>query len=71
MIELARKDSDEIVAIEREDKENKYEYKTNVNILIGSLKDKLIMMYLEGSTSLTKNEVYRSENNTISKITLF
>ena len=47
MIELARKDSDEIIAVEREDKENKYEYKTNLNILIGNLKDKLIMMFLE------------------------
>ena len=47
MIELARKDSDEIIAVEREGKENKYEYKTNLNTLIGSLKDKLIMMFLE------------------------
>lgn len=49
MIELARKDSDEIAKVERENKEIKYEYKTNLNILIGNLKDKLIMMYLEES----------------------
>lgn len=49
MIELARKDSDEIIKQEQEEKELKYEYKTNSNILIGSLKDKFIMMLLEKS----------------------
>jgi hypothetical protein len=47
MIEMARKDSDERIVDERADKENKYEYKTNLNILIGSFKDRLIMMFLE------------------------
>jgi hypothetical protein len=58
MIELARKDSDEIAVIERKDKNNKCEYKTNLNILIGGLKDKLIMIYLEESPR-KRNKMYK------------
>lgn len=49
MFELSKKDSDEIIKQEQEGKELKYEYKTNSNILIGTLKDKFIMMFLEKS----------------------
>lgn len=49
MISLARHQSDEIVKEEKDGKALKYEYKTNFNTLIGSLKDKLIMIYLEDS----------------------
>ncbi|MCY6355872.1 transposase, partial [Clostridium sp. ZS2-4] len=63
MVELARKDSDEIIAVERE---NKYEYKTNVNILIGSLKDKLIMMFLEESLR-KRNRIYKDIMKQVSK----
>lgn len=66
MIELARKDSDEIVAIERKDKNNKYEYKTNLNILVGSLKDKLIMMYLEESPR-KRNKMYKDIMEKVSR----
>ncbi|WP_035290061.1 IS4 family transposase [Clostridium sp. KNHs214] len=66
MIELARKDSDEIARVERENKETKYEYKTNLNILIGSLKDKLIMMYLEESPR-KRNKIYKEIMQKVSK----
>ncbi|WP_143756592.1 IS4 family transposase [Clostridium pasteurianum] len=66
MIELARKDSDEFVAFQRKDKNNKYEYKTNFNILIGSLKDKLIMMYLEESPR-KRNKIYKDIMEKVSR----
>lgn len=50
MIELARQESDEIIKEKNKDKNLKHEYKTNLNILVGSLKDKLIMMMLEKSS---------------------
>ena len=49
MVELARQESDEIIENMNNDKCLKYEYKTNLNILIGSLKDKFILMMLEKS----------------------
>lgn len=66
MIELARKDSDEIAKVERENKEIKYEYRTNLNILIGSLKDKLIMMYLEESPR-KRNKIYKEIMQKVSR----
>jgi len=66
MIELARKDSDEIAKVERENKETKYEYRTNLNILIGSLKDKLIMMYLEESPR-KRNKIYKEIMQKVSR----
>ena len=58
MVELARKDSDGIIKSERKTKCNKHEYKTNLNILIGSLKDKLILMILE-TRPRKRNKMYR------------
>lgn len=49
MIELARQESDEIIELNNKEKNLKHEYKTNLNILVGSLKDKLVMMMLEKS----------------------
>lgn len=69
MIELARNDSDEIVRIEREDKNIKYEYRTNLNILIGSLKDRLIMMFLEESPR-KRNKIYKDVMRQISRSTV-
>lgn len=66
MIELARKDSDEIIKSEQETKLNKYEYKTNLNILIGSLKDKFIMMLLEPSPR-KRNKIYKDIMTQVSK----
>jgi hypothetical protein len=58
MIALARKDSDDIIKEENESKELKYEYKTNTNIFIGSLKDKFILMFLETSKR-KRNRMYK------------
>lgn len=66
MIELARQESDEIVKKEKKEKELKYEYKTNLNILIGSLKDKLIIMFLEESTR-KRNKIYKEIMKEVSK----
>lgn len=66
MIELAREDSDEIIQEENEEKELKYEYKTNLNVLIGSLKDRLIMLFLEESPR-KRNRMYDEIMNEVSK----
>ena len=66
MIELARKDCDEMVETERKEKNNKYEYRTNLNVLVGSLKDKFIMMFLEES-SRKRNKIYKEVMNEVSR----
>ncbi len=69
MIELARQESDEIVKEKNKGKNLKHKYKTNLNILIGSLKDKLIMMMLEKNsrkrTKMFKNIMKQASQNTI------
>ena len=57
MIELARQQSDEIIEENNKEKTLKHEYKTNLNILVGSLKDKLIIMMLEKS-SRKRNKMF-------------
>lgn len=47
MVALAKNEADEKIAQNQEDKSLKYEYKVNANILIGKLKDKLVLMLLE------------------------
>ncbi|MFT8315510.1 MAG: hypothetical protein ABF633_14860 [Clostridium sp.] len=47
-------------------KTNKYEYKTNLNILIGSLKDKLIIMLLESSPR-KRNKIYKDIMKQVAK----
>lgn len=47
MAELARKQSDDIIEARNDVKDNKYKYKTNTNILIGSLKDEFVLLLLE------------------------
>lgn len=47
MIELTRKHNDAKIKDKHKDKNLKYEYKTNFNVLAGSFKDKLIMVLLE------------------------
>jgi len=66
MIELARKDSDDIIKSERKNKANKHEYKTNLNVLIGSLKDKLIIMLLEPSPR-KRNKIYKDIMKQVAK----
>lgn len=66
MIELAREESDEIIQNENQKKEPKYVYKTNLNILIGSLKNKLIMLFLEESPR-KRNKMYKEIMNEVSR----
>lgn len=47
MVELARNQCDEELSNKNIKAENKYEYKVNLNILIGEMKDKLILILLE------------------------
>jgi hypothetical protein len=50
MVSLAKMDANLIIEEENKDKELKYEYKVNTNILIGKLKNSLVLMLLEKST---------------------
>ena len=47
MVELTKKYNDANIKEKNKDKNYKYEYKTNFNVLVGSFKDKLIMILLE------------------------
>lgn len=49
MASLMKCESDEIIAAEQKDKDLKYEYKTNNNILIGALKDKIVCLITEAN----------------------
>lgn len=49
MAALAKMDADEQIQTQNQTKDLKYEYQTNTNILIGKLKDRLILMILETS----------------------
>ena len=49
MAALAKMQSDEEIQNKNKGKELKYEYKTNVNIMLGKLKDKLILIMIEKS----------------------
>jgi len=46
LVALAKMDADEQIQNENQAKELKYEYQTNTNILIGKLKDRLVLMIL-------------------------
>lgn len=47
MVALAKNEANEKIAQTNEDKNLKYEYQVNTNILIGKLKDSLVLMLLE------------------------
>lgn len=47
MAALAKHDANEAITERNKDKDLKYEYKVNTNILVGKLKDRLILMLLE------------------------
>jgi hypothetical protein len=54
MASLIKCESDEIIAEEQKEKDLKYEYKTNNNILIGALKDKIVCLITETSPKRRK-----------------
>jgi hypothetical protein len=66
MIELARKQSDDVICNKQAEKTLKHSHKTNLNILIGTLKDKLILMMLEKSES-KRNKMFDKIMETVSK----
>ena len=66
MIELARKQSDEKIEKKQASKSLKYEYKTNLNVLIGKLKDDLVLMMLEKNKS-KRNKMFNNIMEIVSK----
>jgi len=66
MAELARQQSDEKVEKNHKDKEIKHQYKTNLNVLIGTLKDKFVLMLLEESKR-KRNKIYNEIMKQISQ----
>lgn len=66
MAELARQESDELLENSQNEKENKHEYKTNLNVLIGTLKDRFVLMMLEKSKR-KQNKMYNSIMEQVSK----
>lgn len=59
MASIAKNDANEKIAETNLNKNLKYEYKTNTNILIGKLKDSLVIMLLENEPS-KRNEILDS-----------
>lgn len=41
MVDIIKNEADQKIIEERKDKDNKYQYQANVNILIGSMRDRL------------------------------
>jgi len=69
MAELARKQSDDIIETRNDGKENKYEYKTNTNILIGTLREEFILLLLE-TNKRKRSKNYKQILNTIAQSTV-
>lgn len=66
MAELVRIQNEEILRERNCSKELKYEYKTNINLLIGSLKDKFVMMLLENNP-VKRKKIYKKLMDQIAK----
>lgn len=66
MAELARQHSDSVVEIKNEGNVLKHEYKTNVSVLIGTLKDKLVLMMLEERPK-KRDKLFKKIIDTVSK----
>ena len=59
MVALAKNEANEKIAQNNEDKNLKYEYKVNTNILIGKLKDSMVLMLLEDNSEKRHTMFYR------------
>ena len=66
MVTLAKNEANEKIAQNTQDKSLKYEYKVNTNILIGKLKDSLVLMLLEDD-SAKRSEMFNRTMLEISK----
>jgi hypothetical protein len=54
MIALAKNEANEAIEQKNQDKNLKYEYQVNTNILIGKLKDSMVLMLLENNLEKRK-----------------
>jgi len=59
MVALAKNEANEKIAQNNEDKTLKYEYKVNTNILIGKMKDSMVLMLLEDNSEKRKAMFHR------------
>jgi hypothetical protein len=66
MVALAKNEANEKIAQNNQDKSLKYEYKVNTNILIGTLKDSLVLMLLEDD-SKKRNAMFHRVMQEITK----
>lgn len=66
MVSLAKKDANAIIEESNENKELKYEYKVNTNILIGKLKTSLVAMLLVNS-SKKRRKIFKGIMEEISR----
>lgn len=66
MVELARMENEEILKEKHKDKELKYDYKPNLNVIIGTLKDQFIIMVLEENRR-KRNKMLRKIIKQVSK----
>ena len=66
MVALAKNEANEKIAQNNEDKNLKYEYKVNTNILIGKMKDSLVLMLL-ADNSEKRNAMFQSIMQEITK----
>jgi len=66
MVALAKNEANEEIAQKNEDKNLKYDYQVNTNILIGKLKDSLVIMLLEDNPEKRK-EMFRKIMQEISR----
>jgi len=66
MVALVKNEANEKIAENNEDKDLKYEYEVNTNILIGKLKDSMVLMLLEDD-SKKRNSMYHRIMQEISK----
>ncbi len=65
MAALAKGDANETITERNKDKNPKYDYKVNTNILVGKLKDRLILMLLEPNP-VKRTALYRKVMEEIS-----
>lgn len=66
MVAMARSECDEEVDKANENKTNKYIYKVNLNVLVGMLKDRLIMILLEPNKK-RRRKMFRKIINLVTK----
>ena len=59
MVALAKNEANEKIAQNNEDKNLKHEYKVNTNILIGKMKDSMVLILLEDNSE-KRNEMFQS-----------